>query len=253
MFFSRAPAKVIPTPPVQTTITLASGTIVPLELKRRRGMTRMVLRFDAKRSTLVASGPPATSQKALKQLAEANLSWIETQLSRTSAMRTSVQDGDLVMLYGKPCVIRRVAGRGRVTLQPDPQGQGPAVLSIRASEAGLAAATRRAFQAMAHVAALEHLAALEKVSGLKPKALALRDTRSRWGSCTSDGRIMVSWRLVAADPAVFHYVVAHEMAHLRHMNHSSAFWALVETMVPDWQVHRRWLRTQGARLHQNGV
>ena len=81
-------------------------------------------------------------------------------------------------------------------------------------------------------------------------ALALRDTRSRWGSCSSAGRLMYSWRLIMAPPDVLDYVAAHEVAHLAEMNHSPAFWTVVETLCPDHKRLRRWLRTEGSSLHR---
>lgn len=86
--------------------------------------------------------------------------------------------------------------------------------------------------------------------GRKPATLAIRDTRSRWGSCSSEGRLMLSWRLILAPPAVFDYVVTHEMAHLVHMDHSPRFWALVERLDPHAGAARRWLRRYGAELHR---
>ncbi|QUS36654.1 M48 family metallopeptidase [Falsirhodobacter algicola] len=72
--------------------------------------------------------------------------------------------------------------------------------------------------------------------------LTLRDTRSRWGSCTSDGALMFSWRLIMAPPEVLDYVAAHEVAHLQEMNHSPDFWAVVERLCPDYPARRAWLR-----------
>lgn len=80
--------------------------------------------------------------------------------------------------------------------------------------------------------------------------LTLRDTRSRWGSCTADGALMYSWRLVLAPPEVLDYVAAHEVAHLAEMNHSGAFWAVVERLYGDWRPARNWLRDEGGGLHR---
>lgn len=79
--------------------------------------------------------------------------------------------------------------------------------------------------------------------------VTLRDTRSRWGSCTQDGGLMYSWRLIMAPPSVLNYVAAHEVAHLVEMNHSAAFWAVVDGVFPNWQVERDWLRSKGQELH----
>lgn len=86
--------------------------------------------------------------------------------------------------------------------------------------------------------------------GRRYTALALRDTRSRWGSCSPDGRLMYSWRLVLAPPAVLDYVAAHEVAHLVEMNHSPAYWAVVDRICPGWQGQRAWLRAHGQSLHR---
>ena len=86
--------------------------------------------------------------------------------------------------------------------------------------------------------------------GREYTAITLRDTRSRWGSCTADGRLMFSWRLILAPPPVLDYVAAHEVAHLEHMNHSPAFWAAVERIHGEWRPLRQWLREDGASLHR---
>jgi predicted metal-dependent hydrolase len=80
--------------------------------------------------------------------------------------------------------------------------------------------------------------------------LTLRDTRSRWGSCSSAGDLMFSWRLVMAPPEVLDYVAAHEVAHLAHMHHGPAFWAEVRRLYGDHRAARGWLRREGAALHR---
>jgi predicted metal-dependent hydrolase len=84
--------------------------------------------------------------------------------------------------------------------------------------------------------------------GRKHAGLTLRDTRSRWGSCSAAGKLMFSWRLAMAPPEVLDYVAAHEVAHLVEMNHAPAFWAVVARLMPDYQRHRNWLKQNGATL-----
>lgn len=88
--------------------------------------------------------------------------------------------------------------------------------------------------------------------GVSASGITLRDTVSRWGSCSAKGRLSFSWRLVLAPPFVLDYVAAHEVAHLREMNHSRAFWTLVEQLDPDWRRARDWLRRNGNALHVVG-
>jgi predicted metal-dependent hydrolase len=84
--------------------------------------------------------------------------------------------------------------------------------------------------------------------GVAYKRLTIRDGRSRWGSCSSAGGLNFSWRLILTPPAVLDYVVVHELAHLRELNHSPRFWALVAAHCPDYQLQRRWLKEHGAAL-----
>nr|WP_083202388.1 SprT family zinc-dependent metalloprotease [Stappia indica] len=93
-----------------------------------------------------------------------------------------------------------------------------------------------------------HAAAL----GRTPTALTLRDTRSRWGSCTADGRLSFSWRLVLAPPSILDYVAAHEVAHLAEMNHGPRFWAHCRRLAPHTEEARDWLKREGGRLHLYG-
>lgn len=95
-------------------------------------------------------------------------------------------------------------------------------------------------------AASDHYASL---LGRPYHSLTLRDTRSRWGSCTHDGRLMFNWRLIMAPPRVLDYVAAHEVAHLAEMNHSAAFWAQVARLCPGYAAPRRWLKSEGHALH----
>jgi len=88
-----------------------------------------------------------------------------------------------------------------------------------------------------------------KMLGKPVSRLTLRDTRSRWGSCTSDGNLMYSWRLIMAPSEVLNYVAAHEVSHLVEMNHSPAYWAVVSSIYPDYNRPRKWLRDHGQKLH----
>lgn len=77
----------------------------------------------------------------------------------------------------------------------------------------------------------------------------IADQKTLWGSCTAQGLISLSWRLVMAPSAVFRYVAIHELCHIRHHDHSERFWRLVAKQMPDFETHRRWLREHGPRLH----
>ena len=84
------------------------------------------------------------------------------------------------------------------------------------------------------------------------KRIAIRDQATRWGSCSTSGTLSFSWRLIFAPPFVLDYVAAHEVAHLREMNHGPRFWRLIRDAVPGMQRARVWLKTYGAELHRFG-
>ena len=96
-------------------------------------------------------------------------------------------------------------------------------------------------------ASVDHFAG---VIGSHRGKITLRDTRSRWGSCSAEGNLMFSWRLAMAPPEALTYVAAHEAAHLQHMDHSAAFWDTCTRLYPQTKSQRAWLRTHGSALHR---
>lgn len=83
-------------------------------------------------------------------------------------------------------------------------------------------------------------------------AISVKDTKSRWGSCAQDGALSFSWRLIFAPYVAIDYVVAHEVAHLRHMNHGPAFWALCESLCEDYKMGKSWMKKNGSDLMRYG-
>jgi predicted metal-dependent hydrolase len=88
--------------------------------------------------------------------------------------------------------------------------------------------------------------------GVTAANMRLKDTRSRWGSCTAKGELAFSWRVIMAPPHVLDYLAAHEVAHIRELNHSHRFWRLVRETCPDMDRGQAWLKKNGSRLHIYG-
>lgn len=78
--------------------------------------------------------------------------------------------------------------------------------------------------------------------------ISIRDQKTRWGSCSGEGNLSFNWRLILAPPDVLDYVVIHELCHRKEMNHSKEFWALVESLMPEYKERRKWLRENGKNL-----
>jgi predicted metal-dependent hydrolase len=92
------------------------------------------------------------------------------------------------------------------------------------------------------------LAALAEAASLHVVKIGVRSQRTRWGSCSTRGVIMLNWRLIQLPPWVRDYVLFHELAHLRQPNHSRRFWREVERLCPDWRTAERWLRAHGREV-----
>ncbi len=87
-----------------------------------------------------------------------------------------------------------------------------------------------------------------EIIGVSPISISVRDYKSRWGSCSSKGEITYNWRIIAAPHHIVDYVVVHELCHLKHSNHSLAYWRSVKREVPDYEVSRQWLKDQSSTL-----
>lgn len=83
----------------------------------------------------------------------------------------------------------------------------------------------------------------------EPKQIIIKDQDQRWGSCTPSGKILLNWRIFLAPVSVIDYVLAHEMVHLKHMNHSKEFWETVRMLLPDYEQRKEWLRINGRTLY----
>lgn len=216
--------------------TLPGDPPFEIVLRRSAQARRMTLRVSALDGRISLTRPAGVTEAEAMRFAEQKAPWLRAQVARVTPVR-AVGVGVAVPVEGLPLVVSTGRpGIDRDGLRVSPaRPAGPQVAAILKT-----LARERLVAAVSH-----HAEAL----GLSPGRLTLRDTRSRWGSCTGRGDLMFSWRLIMAPADVLDYVAAHEVAHLRHMDHSRAFWATVEETRPDWRVHRNLLRAEGAALH----
>lgn len=168
-------------------------------------------------------------------------SWLRGHLDQRED-DVPVRFGALLPVEGRPREILPGTGRA-LRLGPDTLAVPGAAEQVPARV--LAFLRERARAAL--VAASDEYAAR---LGRPYARITLRDTRSRWGSCTAQGALMYSWRLILTPPEILRYVAAHEVAHLAEMNHSAAFWDTVTAIHGPWKAQRGWLREHGAGLHR---
>jgi len=214
---------------------------VELTLRYSSRARRISLRVSGIDGRVTLTLPKGVSERAALEFAQEKASWLRAQLSKQPD-GVDVGMGSWLPIEGTPCMLITGKGRRVILTNNTLLVPGPVESASRRVQAWLKTRARDRL-----AAASDHYAAQLGRSYAK---LTLRDTRSRWGSCTSDGGLMYSWRLILAAPEILRYVAAHEVAHLAEMNHSPAFWAHVEKLYPDYNIPRRWLRQNGAELHR---
>ncbi|MHA1158162.1 MAG: M48 family metallopeptidase [Alphaproteobacteria bacterium] len=230
-------------------IATESG-IVEVDLRRHPRARNFTLRVAGPARAPVLTMPKRGSIHDAQQFLERHSGWLTRQLARLPRANPIVEGGE-VPVRGVPHVIRH-AGQRRGTAVQRLEGQRPELV-VAGDPVHL---RRRVVDFMKREARRDLEAAVERHGRLlevRPTAIRLRDQTSRWGSCSAAGQLSFSWRLIMAPPFVLNYLAAHEVAHLRELNHSRRFWHLVEAICPDQEPARAWLATRGVTLHAVGA
>ncbi|MDX6706816.1 MAG: hypothetical protein QOI48_2662 [Solirubrobacteraceae bacterium] len=213
---------------------------LPYRIRRSDRARRVRVSVDAGGAVEVVL-PRRSPQSAADAAVQELRPWIDRRLAERTAVAAAVAArGDGVPYLGTQLALRAEPGRTRVHRKGDvllvPDGD--------AQPAALERWFRRAAQREIAPRLDSAVAALDTSYG----ALTIRNQRTRWGSCSSSGAMSFNWRLLLAPEPVLDYVVWHEACHLRVMDHSPRFWALVRRHCPGYEEQRRWLTRQGATL-----
>jgi predicted metal-dependent hydrolase len=229
---------------ISETVRLPRGA-AKVEWRRSKRAQRVSLRIDPRGGAVVITLPPRTARAAGMALLVDHAEWVTERLAALPGA-TELTAGAFVPVDGIPLRIRHVAHLddrarlegGEIRVGGDPSSQARRVGDLLRGEA---------LKRMSRLSA-----AKAATAGLEVLRVTVKDTRSRWGSCSADGALMFSWRLVMAPPCVQDYVAAHEVAHLRHMNHGPAFWLLVQSLTRHTEAADAWLRAEGPALLRIG-
>ena len=209
-------------------------------LRKNRNSRRITLRVSALDGKITITGPDCIDFKEFRKFAESKRSWLKSK-KESFKPPIFVSEGTIIPILGVDTKIsfsdflepRKVGsflyiGKGKTV---------PTQVKNYLKEIG-----------SIH---LKHMCEqFAERLGSKVRKITLRDTRSRWGSCSIDAKLMFSWRLLMAPENVIAYVAAHEVAHLKHMNHSRDFWETVEYLFGPYKKERAWLKINGSSLHR---
>lgn len=198
--------------------------------------------------------PLRTPVPALEPLLHQRAAWITGAVDRIAARPATARQpapGDTVLFQGQPYqLVVTSGGTSRVTIARD-EAAGTVTVALPVAahrEAQLAARLEAWYRARAREALSLRATARAAELGVSFGRLAVRDQRTRWGSCSARGNLSFSWRLILAPPPVLDYLVVHELAHRLEANHGPRFWALVGRHCPAFREHRAWLRRHGPEL-----
>ena len=226
---------------------LSSGENIPIVIDTRRGLRNITLRPKTRPVREIhISKPWLVPVSSALRFAESKRRWIE-RIFANAPVKAHISSGDIIEFLGRRVQIMHDSNyrSNKLTLCDN----GIYVLRVGGGADMLERRVRDFIKA-------EFLIEVKKMiktapRDMWPKRIAIRDTTTRWGSCSTSGTMSFSWRLAFAPVEVMRYVVMHELAHTRHMDHSSAFWATVSELY-GFGVERakRWLTQHGGELHQ---
>lgn len=222
--------------------TLSSGEEIPVVITTRRGLRNITLRPKLNpRREIHISKPWLVSENAAIKFLVSKQKWIECIFQKCPD-KVVLKSGDKIEFLGHVVELVHVPTMRSNKLDGDKMlvGGVPEMFERRVRD----------------VIKAEFLVELKNIirttpRDLWPQRIALRDTTSRWGSCSSSGTMSFSWRLAFAPYEVMRYVVMHELAHKKQMNHSPEFWAVVRELYgPGVERAKRWLKQNGGTLHR---
>jgi predicted metal-dependent hydrolase len=229
-----------------TVIALPDGREATLRVRRSERARRLAIRILPNSGTAELVLPKRASMRQGINFAKERADWLQVHLA---ILPTPIPfaDGAIVPLRGRPLKIQRIAGPvDEIRCEGD-------TLIVQIARRDLSAAVRDYLRGEAKRELRNRATEMAAQINRPFRRLTVRDTSSRWGSCSWQGDLSFSWRLILAPEPVIDYMVAHEVSHLAHMDHSSRFWRQVEELVGDVEEAKGWLREHGVGLHRYGA
>lgn len=223
--------------------------VVPLVARVNRRAKRLIIKVDPVAGEILVTAPSKRTMPEAIRFANERIDWIAGQLSDDLRGKPFIE-GMKIPFFGVEHLILNSGGlRAPIRVEDDYRpvirvGGDPAHINRRLTDWLKSQARQRLSERVDYYC--ERL-------GKKRGALKIRDTRTRWGSCSSDGTLSFSWRLILAPPTILDYVAAHECVHLIHLNHAPAFWRQLAALDVDARAAANWFDDFGATLFSYGA
>jgi predicted metal-dependent hydrolase len=228
-----------------TELVPVRGALATVAFRRSARASKISLRIDAAQGGIVITLPMRASRRAGLSLLQTHEAWVAEKLAALPGALPFIP-GAIVPISGIPHVITPTAqGRGGAWIDA---GQ----IYVTGEPQFLPRRVTDCLKRLARQKLTALTAEKSRLAGLAPKCVRVKDTKTRWGSCAPDGTLAFCWRLILAPDFVQDYVVGHEVAHLRHMNHGKNFWALTEKLTIHRSAASAWLGANGQALLRIG-
>lgn len=217
-------------------------------MKHSKRARRVALRLDPIERVFTLVVPKGMSMRRAEAFAEGQERWMQEKLSALPP-KISFQDGVVIPVLGQRVEIKVHREDALKVTKIVLEG---GILHVRTNKDDPSARIVRFLKTLIKDE-LEILSRDKAAEiGRDVQSVSVRDTKSRWGSCSCDGHLSYSWRLIFAPPEAFDYVVAHEVAHLEHLNHSKRFWDVCEALSDNYSEGKYWMGTHGSELMRYG-
>jgi len=220
-----------------------------------RSLRRRSISIEIRKAQVVIRAPMGAAQSLLLDFLRQKAAWVRAKIHEQQQMletlpepRSYAQGSQipfmdetltLVLGHGPRAAIARIDQQLHLILSPR---------SRLTEDAQIRQLLSRWYQQQALAILTRKTAQLTVAMGVVCSQVSIKATRSKWGHCTSRGAIQYNWQILLAPEAIVDYLVAHEVSHLRHHNHSADFWALVASVCPTFKADRAWLKAEGAHL-----
>lgn len=235
--------------PTRTEIETIDGRRLPVTLIVNPRARHVSVRIDPTRREAIATAPTPRHLKHAAQFAAERAGWIAHELARLPK-GVSLAAGSVAPIRGVEHDLVYAPGRRKPRIE---NGLLPRLIVEAPDVALFEPRVRRFLKEQARADLIDRVATHAVTLRVNPDRIQVKELRSRWGSCSVDGVLSFSWRLILAPSFVLDYLAAHEVAHLREMNHSRQFWAHVRRCIPDFERGRAWLHEHGSALHAVGL